>query len=75
MTPARWLNIRSLNILGGTTKLDGKICNGNLGLLIQPLICFNWTQRWLAVFPIASLQLGFEQLMPKMNQFVRLCIG
>jgi hypothetical protein len=42
----------------------------NLRLIIQPLICFNWTQRWLVVFPIASLQVGFKQLMHKMNQFV-----
>lgn len=42
----------------------------NLRLIIQPLICFNWLKRWLAVFPIPPLQLGFEQLMHKMNQFI-----
>jgi hypothetical protein len=42
----------------------------NLRLIIQPLICFNWTQRWLQVFPIASLETGFEQLTEQMNQFV-----
>jgi SRSO17 transposase len=42
----------------------------NLRLIIQPLICFNWLKRWLEVFPIASLQFGFEQLMGQMNQFV-----
>ena len=41
----------------------------NLRLIIQPLICFNWLKRWLAVFPIASLEAGFEQLTHKMNQF------
>lgn len=42
----------------------------NLRLVIQPLICFNWLKRWLEVFPITSLEAGFEQLMHKMNQFV-----
>lgn len=42
----------------------------NLRLIIQPLICFNWLKRWLAVFPSISLEAGFEQLMHKMNQFV-----
>lgn len=42
----------------------------NLRLIIQPLVCFNWIKRWLEVFPIASLDLGFQQLIHKMNQFV-----
>lgn len=42
----------------------------NLRLIIQPLICFNWLKRWLEVFPIASLQVGFEQLTRKMNAFI-----
>ena len=42
----------------------------NLRLVIQPLICFNWLKRWLQVFPIASLERGFEQLTEQMNQFV-----
>ena len=42
----------------------------NLRLIIQPLICFNWLKRWLQVFPIASLERGFEQLTDQMNQFV-----
>ncbi|MBM0745173.1 IS701 family transposase (plasmid) [Phormidium sp. CLA17] len=42
----------------------------NLRLIIQPLVCFNWLKHWLTVFPIASLQLGFEQLTQKMNQFI-----
>lgn len=42
----------------------------NLRLIIQPLICFNWLKRWLEVFSITSLQIGFEQLTHKMNQFV-----
>jgi SRSO17 transposase len=41
----------------------------NLRLIIQPLICFNWLKRWLAVFPITSLEAGFEQLTQQMNQF------
>jgi SRSO17 transposase len=42
----------------------------NLRLIIQPLICFNWLKRWLEVFPITSLQFGFERLVSKMNRFV-----
>jgi SRSO17 transposase len=42
----------------------------NLRLIIQPLICFNWLKRWLKVFPIASLPLGFEQLTHRMNAFI-----
>ncbi|MDX2243916.1 MAG: IS701 family transposase [Leptolyngbyaceae cyanobacterium bins.302] len=42
----------------------------NLRLVIQPLICFNWLKRWLQVFPIASLEIGFEKLMHQMNQFI-----
>jgi len=42
----------------------------NLRLIIQPLICFNWLKRWLEVSPITLLQVGFEQLISKMNQFV-----
>ena len=41
----------------------------NLRLIIQPLICFNWLKRWLAVFPIGSLEAGFEQLTHQMNDF------
>ena len=42
----------------------------NLRLVIQPLICFNWLKRWLEVFPITSLQFGFERLRSKMNRFI-----
>ena len=42
----------------------------HLRLVIQPLICFNWLKRWLEVFPIVSLQTGFEQLTQKMNTFI-----
>jgi hypothetical protein len=36
-------------------------------LIIQPLICFNWLKPWLKVFPIPSLQIGFEQFTHQMN--------
>jgi len=42
----------------------------NLLLIIQPLICFNWLKRWLEVFPVTSLQTGFEQLTHQMNEFI-----
>lgn len=41
----------------------------NIRLIIQPLICFNWLNRWLEVYSIPSLQIGFKQLIAKMNQF------
>jgi hypothetical protein len=41
----------------------------NVRLIIQPLICFNWFNRWLEVYAIPSLQIEFEQLIEKMNQF------
>jgi hypothetical protein len=41
----------------------------NIRLIIQPLICFNWLNRWLEVYSIPLLQIGFEQLIEKMNQF------
>jgi LPS sulfotransferase NodH len=34
------------------------------------LICFNWLKRWLEVFPVAPLHIGFEQLTQKMNAFI-----
>jgi hypothetical protein len=42
----------------------------NLRLIIQPLICCNWLKRWLEVFPITPLQVGFEQLTCQMNTFI-----
>jgi SRSO17 transposase len=42
----------------------------NLRLIIQPLICSNWLKRWLEVFPIAPLHIGFEQLTRQMNAFI-----
>jgi len=42
----------------------------NLRLIIQPLICFNWLERWLGDFPIVPLQTGFEQLTHQMNGFI-----
>ena len=41
----------------------------NLRLIIQPLICFNWLQQWLKVFPNPHLRTGFELLTERMNQF------
>lgn len=31
---------------------------------------FNWLNRWLEVYPIPSLNKGFEQLIGNMNQFI-----
>lgn len=46
----------------------------NLRLIIQPLICFNGLKRWLEVFPIASLHLGFAQLTHRTNSFICLLV-
>ncbi|WP_088889568.1 IS701 family transposase [Leptolyngbya ohadii] len=42
----------------------------NLRLIIQPLICYNWLKRWLEVFIIPHLSIGFARLIEQMNQFV-----
>ena len=41
----------------------------NLRLISQPFICFNLIQRWLTVFPIPQLSLGFPRLISLMNFF------
>lgn len=41
----------------------------NLRLVIQPLICFNWLKRWLALFSNTALEVGFQRLIHQMNQF------
>ncbi len=45
----------------------------NLRLILQPLTSFNLTKRWLKVFPIPQLSLGFPRLISIMNQFD--CLG
>lgn len=41
----------------------------NLRLILQPLISFNLILRWLEVFPIPQLSLGFPRLITIMNEF------
>jgi SRSO17 transposase len=41
----------------------------NLRLVIQPFICWNLLKRWLEVFPINTLEIGFEQLTSIMQRF------
>lgn len=41
----------------------------NLQLILQPLISFNRTLKWLKVFPIPQLSLGFPRLIAQMNEF------
>jgi SRSO17 transposase len=41
----------------------------NIQLIIQPFISFNLTLRWLQVFPIPQLSLGFPRLIAKINEF------
>jgi SRSO17 transposase len=41
----------------------------NLRLIIQPFIDFNRMKRWLKVFPIPQLSLGFSRLISLMNRF------
>jgi len=41
----------------------------NLRLILQPLISFNLILRWLEVFPIPQLSLGFPRLIAIMNEF------
>lgn len=41
----------------------------NLQLILQPFISFNFISRWLKVFPIPQLSLGFPRLIARMNKF------
>lgn len=41
----------------------------NLRLILQPMISFNLIRRWLEVFPIPQLSLGFPRLITLMNRF------
>jgi SRSO17 transposase len=41
----------------------------NFQLILQPFFCFNLTLRWLKVFPIPQLSLGFPRLLAKFNEF------
>jgi len=41
----------------------------NLRLISQPFIYFNLIQRWLKIFPIPQLSLGFPRLISLMNFF------
>jgi SRSO17 transposase len=40
----------------------------NLRLILQPFISFNWIFKWLKVFPIPQLSLGFSILIAQMNK-------
>ena len=41
----------------------------NLRLIIQPLVCFNWLQPWLKVFPNPQLRTGGALATEHMNPF------
>ncbi len=62
-----------INLLSQHTHWDSgkgwKNFLNNLRLISQPFICFNLIQRWLKVFPIPQLSLGFPRLISLMNFF------
>lgn len=41
----------------------------NIQLILQPFISYNLILRWLKVFPIPQLSLGFPRLIALMNEF------
>ena len=41
----------------------------NLRLILQPCVSFNLIMRWLKVFPIPQISLGFPKLIALMNEF------
>jgi SRSO17 transposase len=41
----------------------------NIQLTLQPFISFNLILRWLKVFPVPQLSLGFPRLITKINEF------
>ena len=47
----------------------GKNVLNNLQLILQPFISFNLILRWLKVFPVSQLSLGFPRLITKINEF------
>jgi hypothetical protein len=49
--------------------LGWKSALNNLQLILQPFISFNLILRWLKVFPIPQLSLGFPRLITKINKF------
>ena len=46
----------------------GKSHLNNIQLILTPCICFNAINKWLKVFPINHLSLGFAKLISLMNQ-------
>ncbi|WP_157867661.1 hypothetical protein [Gloeothece citriformis] len=40
----------------------------NIRLILQPYLCFNFILKWLKVFPIPQLSLGFPRLIAKINE-------
>jgi len=50
-------------------QLGWKNLRNNLRLIVQPFIYFNLMKRWLEVFPIPQLSLGFSRLISLMNRF------
>lgn len=40
----------------------------NLQLILQPFVQFNLILKWLKIFPIPQLSLGFPRLIAKMNE-------
>ncbi len=50
-------------------KQSWKNLLNNLRLILQPYVSFNLISRWLKVFPIPQLSLGFPRLIALINQF------
>jgi hypothetical protein len=50
-------------------RKGGKNWLNNIQLILQPFISFNLLLKWLKVFPIPQLSLGFSRLISKMNKF------
>lgn len=51
------------------SRKEWKNLLNNLQLILQPFICFNLILRWLKVFQIPQLSLGFPRLIAKFNDF------
>jgi hypothetical protein len=54
---------------GGIRSKPPKNFLNNLRLILQPFVSFNLIGRWLKVFPIPQLSLGFPRLIALMNEF------
>ncbi len=69
-TGNQWKNLlNNLQLILEPPTLSDLKSERNAGVHSAPFICFNLTLRWLKVFPIPQLSLGFPRLLAKFHEF------